>query len=337
MKVHCNFGYEQLSDEELNKIEQRMYPKKYSTVGFLQPGETLKEVYEADRLYLEQMGITYKQISDVLTCISRKCYRAQYLNRDDFRYTIETISYNGAQICPFKNKKLDNLYHGYDYGSSDITITDKVTNESITFNTLLIHMIDAHHFFESPLSQHRVDPKKVIKMFDIKPDIDYQPNYKYYRSWDYGGSCNITRLTKDKVCMLTKIGLKSYKIDKNIIGVLLPYRFMIFGEKFFTKLLIWEDSFTWENFMNDYLGDDSDNDEDDEDDEENIKNILKKIDNYNHTGEICNLYLYIFNLSDNKGKYKFNIENVELKYDSRDVEATYICNQINYVPLDDEI
>lgn len=65
------------------------------------------------------------------------------------KYVIKTICYMGAQECPFQNKDLDKSYHGYEYGSTDFVINGKkdLTNK-IQFNTLLVHMIKKHHFFE---------------------------------------------------------------------------------------------------------------------------------------------------------------------------------------------
>jgi len=126
--MHCNHPYEQLSQDELKKIESRMYPGHFSELGFLQPGETLHEVYLADKQFLETVGITYDQIFDRLTTIIGKYYTCcnQTGNRTcliENKYSISSETYMGAQTCPFKNEKLDNDYHGYEYGDTDITIT----------------------------------------------------------------------------------------------------------------------------------------------------------------------------------------------------------------------
>lgn len=336
MKVHCNLNYEQISKEEFKEIEKRMFPGTFCTAGFLQLGETLKEVRENDRLYLEQVGITCDQIADILTCIINKCYRAQYLKRqDDFHYKIETVTYMGAQQCPFQNKKLDNRYHGYEYGDSDHTITDKITGNSIKFNTLLIHMIKDHHFFESPLSQHRLDPKKVIEMFELKSGIDYKPQYKYFNRWNINFCCNEQTLTTDKVNALSEISLKTYQIDKDITGFLLPYNFVL-DEDFFTLILLQYDLFSWDNFLTEYL-----EEEDDEEEKQKISckidKILKRIDNYHNNNKINKMYLYILNFSDRRDKFKITVEGIDIKYNSSKMETTYYCTKVNYVPLDDEI
>lgn len=334
MKVHCNHGYEVLSDEELDKIGERMYPGQYSQEGFLQLGERLREVYENDRLDLEEIGITYKQITDELTGVIKKSQRAQFLKRENsFRYTIEIVSYNGAQVCPFKNKKLDDKYHGYQYGDSDITITDTLTSQSITFNNLLLHMIEAHHFFESPLSSHRLDPKKVIEMFDLKSGIDYTPQYKHYYSWERQGGANFTTLTKNKIDMLQQIGLKTYQIDNDIIAILMPYRFVYFNDNFFTCLLVHENPISWKGFLTDFFV----NSKYLKEKVNKVGKICSKIEKFQITGCPSGMYLYIFNLSKNRDKYKIMIENTEIIYHSSDVESEYVYSKNYYVPLDDEI
>ena len=53
----CNHSYEKLSQNELDEIEQRMYPGHCSQAGFLQ-GEKLRDVYEKDKKYLENQSIS---------------------------------------------------------------------------------------------------------------------------------------------------------------------------------------------------------------------------------------------------------------------------------------
>jgi hypothetical protein len=328
MKVHCNVEYGQLCDDEINEIEQRMYPGKYSNDGFLQIGETLREVCENDRLYLKQVNITYKQIADVLTTIVGKYERVKALGREDeYRYKITTDTYMGAQECPFQNKQLDNEYHGYEYGDIDHTITDKITGNSITFNTLLIHMIEAHQFFESQLSQHRLDPIKVIEMFDIRPNIDYQPQYKYYDCWNCLGYANYGKLSKHNINLLTKIALKTYQIADDIIGVLLPYRCNICHDDTFFDLIKQLNPFSWEKYLTKFTHLETNE----------VDNILQNINSYNQNNKFDDLYLYIINSGVKGDIINITIEGINLKYYSVFLKSEYICSKNRYILLDDEI
>ena len=75
MAFKCNLAYEELELDELKQIEQRMYPGMMSDTGFLQEGETLNEVYQADKSFLTSINISYDQIADRLQTILGKYYR----------------------------------------------------------------------------------------------------------------------------------------------------------------------------------------------------------------------------------------------------------------------
>ena len=184
--VHCNIPDDEISEAELCTIENRMYPGEFCREGFLKRemfhgSDRLATVIKTDNDYLQSVSITHKQIADTLGSIVDCCnqYYVQYglILEDpplivDNKFIFKRVQWMGAQICPYWNKTVDPKYHGNEYGDTDVTITNSLTKEKITFNTLLIHMISQHRFFESPNCEHRLDPAIVIKMFDLKPGIE---------------------------------------------------------------------------------------------------------------------------------------------------------------------
>lgn len=214
--IHCNHSNDQLSSSEWVKIEAIMYPGGVSQSGFLKSPERLRSVIEKDEMTLKRLDISCKQIVDRLTTLMSKYYRTVNLIYElenatnigakvdeaaksvlklkidedsvcvEDKFKISKVSYNGAQTCPFQNKQLDKRYHGYEYGSTDFTFTDMITGESICFNTLLLHMIEAHHFFEGSVD-HRLDPEAVISFLGLEPEKSYAPVYHTHTTWSSGG------------------------------------------------------------------------------------------------------------------------------------------------------
>jgi len=225
-ELKCNLPYEQLSPEELVEIEYRMYPGNYSQSGFLQQGDSLIEVIDNDKRYLRSVNITYKQIVDRIETIIGKYYRSLDLKKESMlienKYKITSICSLGAQECPFQNKKKDQGYHGHEYGNADITIVNIETGESITFSNLLPHMIVKHHFFESPKSLYRLDPSQIIRILDIKPNIDYQPTYKYFYSWDLYQCGDDPNLSPEFIQALNHYSLKKYNFKEGTYGFIFP-------------------------------------------------------------------------------------------------------------------
>lgn len=227
----CDRAFETLSEEEIAFIQERMLPakgekkdeksKRMSDSGFLLPGDSLREIYETDKKFLAKVEITYDQIADILETIFLKALRKRHHHYEktkdawpkegflvDGRYNVKFNTYMGAQQCPFQSPT-DTRYFGYEYGSSDVNITDMKTNKRIVYNTLLPHMIRHHHFFESPNVSHRVNPSDVIEMFEIKPGQDMAPTYwtEYYWS-QRSGSTALDDFTRDitiRACEILKV------------------------------------------------------------------------------------------------------------------------------------
>lgn len=194
----CDKSFESFSEDELHEIEEIMLPGEYSQCGFLKEGDNLFKIYHDDKDYLNKVGITYDQIADILEYHYGKASRIASLRSDnggDYSGPVEYDNYKitretwmGAQQCPFQESS-DKKYYGYMYGDTDVAILNLTTNKSITFNTLLPHMIRHHHFFESPNVQHRVNPKDVIEFFDLKSGVDYSPVYIKEKYWAKSSFC----------------------------------------------------------------------------------------------------------------------------------------------------
>lgn len=324
--INCNVSFEELDEDEINKIQKRMYPGEYSKSGFLQLGETLFDVYNNDKIFLTKVNITYEQIYDKWCTIIGKYYTVLELRKKcliEGKFAISSICYNRSQRCPFQNKEKDNRYHGYEYGNQDITIVNILNNQKITINTLLLHMIYKHHFCESPLSFHRLDPAKSIEFFDLKSNIDYTPEYKTYNCWEDIGSYD-NQLNTNNIGLIINIGLKTYKLNENVVGILLPFEFE-FSYDFFINILIQDFNFSWKELLEEYKLS-----------ERKVNYILKSIEEYKNKGDLTKMYLYIFNVSDdNKQNYKFNIEGADIRYNSSNKICYYKYITKQYVPLDE--
>jgi len=186
-------------------------------------------------------------------------------------------------------------------------------------------MIKKHHFFESPLSSHRLDPGKVIDFFGLKSNIDYKLEYKTYNCWD-DISSDSYGLPSNNIDLLINIGLKTYRLNNDIIGILLPYRY-IFDDDFFINILIQDLNFSWRELFENNAYKLS---------ERKINYLLKSIEDYKNNNDLSKMYLYIFNISyNNNEKYKFNIEGTDIKYDSHDKICCYKYITKRYIPLDE--
>lgn len=232
----CNKSFESLSKDELSQIEAKMLPGRLSQSGFLKEGDSLLKIYQDDKNYLDEVKITYDQIADILEYYHKIAERLVHLRHDrdknydnyykpvEFNnYEISQTTWMGAQTCPFQEPS-DKNYYGYRYGDTDVTILNLTTNKSITFNTLLPHMIRYHHFFESPNVLHRVNPKDIIDFFNLQPGVDYSPVYVEEKYWAHKSSCGM--ISDDEIMVtnvLKKMSVPEFKPYNDTSIFLTPF------------------------------------------------------------------------------------------------------------------
>jgi hypothetical protein len=95
------------------------------------------------------------------------------------------------------------------------------------------HMIRHHHFFQSPQVSHRVDPEKVIRMFDLKPGVNYAPKYVTTLVWTIRSAASrFDSGQQEKMERLMKVlAVKTSKTEKLTIYVF-PCGLPILGEDY---------------------------------------------------------------------------------------------------------
>lgn len=94
------------------------------------------------------------------------CDQGRFESTFDFngqRLRVFVILWGGSQRCPFQPQD-DKHYYGYRYGARDVVVTNLGTGETLTFSTLLPHMIKHHGFLEGPMCWYRVNPENVLKV-----------------------------------------------------------------------------------------------------------------------------------------------------------------------------
>jgi len=170
------------------------------------------ENYPEKKLTPDEMKLKIQELDEITKLLKQKraecesIYK-QYMKNGgliiDGKYLMHICSYRGSQQCPFKNNELDPRYHGYDYGCSDVTITNLETNKTITFGTLLLHMIEYHQFFEgngSLIDQkqcdntYRLDPSEIVELLELKPNVDYKHTKVIKKLWR--SSCSFAYSSK---------------------------------------------------------------------------------------------------------------------------------------------
>lgn len=164
-----------LSPEELQAIEDRMRPGRYSDDGFLTADQSLLEVCQKDRDTLAQLHVTYEQIAARIDELYAKCRSIKgYCFKPvvvDGKFEFQVESWRGFQECPFSQDFQDDNNTGTDCGQGkgfeDIKVKNLETEESVSFPSLISHLIRCHQFFEG--GPYRLDPATACRVLEIHP------------------------------------------------------------------------------------------------------------------------------------------------------------------------
>jgi hypothetical protein len=177
----------ELTPEEIAAIEDRMRAGKYSTMGFLADDERLEEIIKADAACLKKHNITHQQIADRLESIMGQALRKRnvgaYYNEGaagdliEGKFSVSIMGYLGYQICPFRDG-----IPTCGKGNRDFEIYNTENEGDLQIPDLIVHLIRDHHFFEGG-DYYRLDPEEAIKTLELKPGVDYTPNWASETIW----------------------------------------------------------------------------------------------------------------------------------------------------------
>ena len=172
-EVNCNVSFEQLSFDELSRIESVC-----KSVKHLSEHDNLFQILKGDEDSLFSRGIRFSQLRELFNKIklhfdhgesdgvpkliqnklvsSAEKIQANITNGwclwsqrfktlFNGRLYVQRYTWGGAEACPFKSLK-DEQYHGYEYGSHDWIFMNASNFEVIHIGDLLFHEISEHHF-----------------------------------------------------------------------------------------------------------------------------------------------------------------------------------------------
>ena len=188
----------------MDELEKRMRPGAYSGVGFLGSTESLEEVLRQDKLTLQQLRLSCKQISAELKKIFLDAIKQEEKSWEDApqkaikreeqegrlinwcgtsifssdnlpdptlgfivgsKYQVFLLQSKGIQQCPWDCVLKRDLH----WSSIDFLLLNRTSGHSIIMPGLIVHLIQKHHFFEGKESPYRVEPIHLATVLELVP------------------------------------------------------------------------------------------------------------------------------------------------------------------------
>jgi hypothetical protein len=155
----------ELNGRTIADLEKDMRPGAASEVGsdsgFLGKDESLLEVLARDNKFVvEESGLTHQELAKhmlVLGAIGSKLGEKEFLYHGR-RFRVKTLYFRGDQLSPF--------YDGTKT-SVDVTVRNLDNGKKIDYSMLVPEMVERYGFYEGKGTPYRVDPNKLLEVFDF--------------------------------------------------------------------------------------------------------------------------------------------------------------------------
>jgi hypothetical protein len=160
----------EINGQGITKLEETMRPGAISdvssTAGFLGPEERLLEVLSADNRYVvDELQLTHQELARHLRLVAAIASRRLNENKAQApfryhgrRYNVDLKFSRGYQESPFRDG---------DKSNTDVTVTNLDNEKSIQYSLLVPSMIERYGFYEGQGTPYRVDPRRVVAVFDF--------------------------------------------------------------------------------------------------------------------------------------------------------------------------
>ncbi len=163
----------ELAGLSIDDLEQNMRPGSLSTAGFLGKDERLLDILALDNSYaVDELKLTHQQLARPLLVLGA-------VARRDAVEKPKEVTYRGRQFriqatitqvsvkSPFEDDTTTNCV---------ATVENLATRKKLTYSLLVPVMIERYGFYEGKGTRYRLDPRKIVEVFDFLREQPSRPN-----------------------------------------------------------------------------------------------------------------------------------------------------------------
>ena len=148
---------------ELDLVQSKMQPGVLTLKGFLGSDDRkLADILVADQQSFSRLGITPLQAAERLQQLAD--LGADLMEEEilvEQRYRIKVRDDRGKIPSPWG----DGLFE-----KGDVDLIDNSTGETLKWNRLTLRLMSVHGFCGGVDSEYRLDPEKLVRILDLKPE-----------------------------------------------------------------------------------------------------------------------------------------------------------------------
>ena len=159
-------GLSEINGKPIADLEKVMRPGAASVAGFLGKNEKLLEVMAADNEYVvDKLGSTHQELAHHLHAMGA-VWLWQLKNKQletEFLYHGRKFKVEGTATFGFQDSPFDD---GTKSGS-DIIVHNLSNSKKVGYGLLVPYMVERYGFYEGKGTSYRLDPRKVVDVFDF--------------------------------------------------------------------------------------------------------------------------------------------------------------------------
>jgi hypothetical protein len=154
----------EIAGQPVAELERAMRPGRLSTAGFLGKKERLLDVLAADNRYVvDELGLTHQQLARPLLVLGAVAARDALMEPKE-------VTYQGRRFKVQATRSKVSVSSPFDDGTetnTEATVENLDTAKKLTYSLLVPQMIERYGFYEGEGTRFRVDPRKIVEVFDF--------------------------------------------------------------------------------------------------------------------------------------------------------------------------
>ncbi len=161
-------GLTHINGRTIAELEEDMRPENpnvtawRSRAGFLGPDEGLLDIMAEDnRFVVEELGLTHQALARpllVMGIAGGSTFHPRTIRYHGKRFRVAVTIYRGSQVSPFRDKTAT---------YKDATVENLETGKFLEYSLLVPQMIERYGFYEGKGTPYRVEPRKIVEVFDF--------------------------------------------------------------------------------------------------------------------------------------------------------------------------
>lgn len=149
---------------QMQRVQEKMQPGKITRDGFLgSDTRNLVDILEEDNAEVKNRDLTHQKIAERMIQLRDAGAKGlgEFISVPP-HFEVRVDSVRGKLPCPFGDPGI--------FPKTNVTVRNLELEEEINYTDMHVHLVGSHGFYEGRGSPFRLEPEKLIRILEIKPE-----------------------------------------------------------------------------------------------------------------------------------------------------------------------